>query len=99
MVHPKGAGYEGNFRLGFDPRVRMKVQNLLRVSLIATALASGLAMPLSAEPFEITAGFAAVSDPSFGQREELGFGEGYLTWLDLSGGQGMTDYTLRVSLA
>ena len=90
---------EGDFRLGFDPRVRMNAQSFLRGSLIATVLASGSATPLSAEPLEITAGFAAVNDPSFGQREDLGFGEAYQTWLELSGGQGLTDYTLRVSLA
>ena len=90
---------EGDFWLGFDPRVRMNAQSFLRGSLIATVLASGSATPLSAEPLEITAGFAAVNDPSFGQREDLGFGEAYQTWLELSGGQGLTDYTLRVSLA
>ena len=81
---------EGDFWLGFAPRVRMNAQSFLRGSLIATVLASGSATPLSAEPLEITAGFAAVNDPSFGQREDLGFGEAYQTWLELSGGQGPT---------
>ena len=89
----------GDFRLGFDTRVRTNVQSLLGCSLIATALASGLATPLSAEPAEATVGLAVASDPSFGQREGLGFGGAYQTWLELSGGQGLTDYALRVSLA
>jgi len=67
----------GDFRLGFDTRVRTNVQSLLGCSLIATALASGLATPLSAEPLEATAGLAVASDPSFGQREGLGFGGAY----------------------
>lgn len=81
------------------PEAMSKVQCLLRGSLVAFVLASAMALPLSAEPFEITGGFAAVSDPSLGQREDLGFGEDYLTWLELSGGQGLIDYTLRLSLA
>ena len=88
-----------DFRLGFDTRVRTNVQSLLGCSLIVTALASGLATPLSAEPAEATVGLAVASDPSFGQREGLGFGGAYQTWLELSGGQGLTDYALRVSLA
>ena len=85
--------------LDFDVIIILNARKFIGCSLAASVIACWVAAPLGAEAVEATAGFAAVSDTPFGQREALGFGEKYLTWLELSGGQGLADYTLRMSLA
>ena len=55
--------------------------------------------PLAAEQDKITFGLAAVSDPYFGQREDLGFSDVLDAWAKFDGTWGVLDYTLRLSFA